>query len=79
MRISYGVNDGNLRELDVQVLINRVQRATKDDIVLEFDGDLLPDERLEERMEKLWKLCCCFARMEYVRIALSDKNRDAIV
>lgn len=43
-------------ELDVQVLVHALQRPANLDFVLEFDGDLVLDERLEETGELLMRV-----------------------
>jgi hypothetical protein len=45
------VDDLDLLELDVEVLVDRVQRADERQVVLQLDHDLLPHKRLEEREE----------------------------
>lgn len=42
------LDDLNLVELDVEVLVDALERAADLDIVLELDRDLVVDERLEE-------------------------------
>jgi len=37
-------------KLDIQILIDAFQRTADADFVLEFDGDFVLDERLEETM-----------------------------
>jgi hypothetical protein len=48
MRILQLLNDGDVVKLDVEVLVDALERAAELDVVLELDGDLMVDERLEE-------------------------------
>lgn len=48
MRIFDVVNDANVVELDIEVLIDVLERATDQDVVLELHRDLVVDEGLEE-------------------------------
>jgi hypothetical protein len=48
VRILDLVDDGNVVELDVEVLVHALKGAADADVVLELDGDRLVDERLEE-------------------------------
>ncbi len=48
MRVLELLDDGNVVELDVEVLVHALQRAAELDVVLELHRDLLVDERLEE-------------------------------
>ena len=52
MRVLLGVGDGDVRELDVEVLVDRVERAADGEVVLQLDHDVLADQRLEERIEE---------------------------
>jgi len=47
------VEDGNVEQLDVQVLVDRMERALNAKLVLQLHNDGLPDQRLEERVEQL--------------------------
>jgi hypothetical protein len=47
------IDNTNVMQLDVQILIDRVQSATNRNVILEFDDDLLVGESLEERVEQL--------------------------
>lgn len=42
------VDHGNVVKLDVEILVYALERAAQLDVVLEFDGDLVVDEGLEE-------------------------------
>ena len=53
VRIILDVVHAHVEELDVQVLVHRVQRAAHRQVVLQLDDDLLADERLEEGVEEL--------------------------
>ncbi len=48
MRVLELLYDGNVVELDVEVLVHALERALELDVVLELHGDLVVDERLEE-------------------------------
>ena len=48
------VDDPSVLELDVEVLIHRVERAADGQVVLELDRNLLPDELLEVGEEQLY-------------------------
>ena len=48
VRIILDVVHAHVEQLDVQVLVDRVQRAAHRQVVLQLDDDLLADERLEE-------------------------------
>lgn len=48
MRVLDLVDDGDIVELDVEVLVDALERAADLDVVLELDGDRRVDERLEE-------------------------------
>lgn len=48
MRILDVLNDGYVVKLEVQVLINALEGAADLDAVLELNGDLDVDQRLEE-------------------------------
>jgi hypothetical protein len=52
MRILDFIYDGNVVELDVQVLVDRLESAADEDIILQLDGDLVLDQRLEEAEEE---------------------------
>jgi hypothetical protein len=41
-------HDLDVLQLDVEVLVDALEHAADLDVVLELDGDLLVDERLEE-------------------------------
>lgn len=45
-------NHSNIIKLDIQVLIHALQCPPDRDIVLQFDGDLMVDQRLEEAEEE---------------------------
>lgn len=53
MRVLLFVDHVDIVQLDVQILIDRVQRTADGDVVLELDDHLLVGERLEERVEQL--------------------------
>lgn len=46
----------DLGQLHIQVLVHRVQRARESNVILELYRDLLPHQRLEERVEQLEEL-----------------------
>ena len=48
MRIFHLVNDGDLIELDVEELVDALERPADGDVVLELDRDLVVDQGLEE-------------------------------
>lgn len=48
MRVLDLLDDLNVVELDVEVLIDALERAADLNVVLELDRDLVVDERLEE-------------------------------
>lgn len=48
MRILQLFYDGDVVELNVEVLVDALQRAAELDIVLKLYGDLMVNERLEE-------------------------------
>ncbi len=45
------LDDTDVVELNVEVLVNALQRAADLDVVLELDRDLVVDERLEEAVD----------------------------
>ena len=53
VRVILDVVHAHVEQLDVQVLVHRVQRAAHRQVVLQLDDDLLADERLEEGVEEL--------------------------
>lgn len=53
LRVLLALHDLHLVQLDVEVLVDRVQLATQLDVVLELDHDLLSLHCLEERVEEL--------------------------
>lgn len=48
MRVLDLFHNLNIIELDVEILIDRLQRATDADVIFELDGYLVVDECLEE-------------------------------
>ena len=46
-----GVDNIDVVELDVQVLINGMERARQCDIILQLHRNLLPNQRLEKRVK----------------------------
>lgn len=48
MRVLQLLHHTNIIQLDIQILINALQRAADLDVVLELDRDFVVDERLEE-------------------------------
>ena len=52
VRVFLGVGDGDVRELDVEVLVDRVERAADGKVVLQLDHDVLADQGLEERVKE---------------------------
>ena len=48
MRVLELVDDADVVELDVEVLVDALERAADADVVLELDRHLVVDERLEE-------------------------------
>ena len=52
MRVLFRVGDGDVGELDVEVLVDRVEGAADGEVVLQLDHDVLADQRLEERVEE---------------------------
>ena len=52
MRVLLRVGDGDVGELDVEVLVDRVEGAADGEVVLQLDHDVLADQRLEERVEE---------------------------
>ena len=57
MRVLQLLDDGDVIELDVEVLVDALEGAAKLDVVLELDGDLVVDERLEEAGGSLSASC----------------------
>jgi hypothetical protein len=51
MRVFYFIHDGNVVKLDVQVLVHGFEGATDENIVLQFNGDFVLNQRLEEAEE----------------------------
>jgi len=49
--VPLGLADLDLRQLDVQVLVDAVEDPGDRQVVLELDRDLFTHERLEERVE----------------------------
>lgn len=52
VRVLELLDDGDVVELDVEILVHALERAAKLDVVLELHRDLLVDERLEEAEEE---------------------------
>lgn len=52
MRILQLLNHLDVIQLDVQVLIDRLQRSADLDVVLELDRHLVVDERLEKTVRR---------------------------
>ena len=52
MRVLFRVGDGDVGELDVEVLVDGVEGAADGEVVLQLDHDVLADQRLEERVEE---------------------------
>lgn len=48
MRVLDLLDDGDVLELDVEVLVHALEGAADLDVVLELDGDLVVDQGLEE-------------------------------
>lgn len=48
MRVLQVVDDTDVVQLDVEVLVDALERAADLDVVLELDGDLVVDQGLEE-------------------------------
>lgn len=48
MRVFDVVQDTNVVQLDVQVLVHTLESSPDRDVILEFDGHLMIDQRLEE-------------------------------
>ena len=56
MRVLDFVDHGDVGQLEVQVLVHRVELAPNAELILELDNDRFPDQRLEERVEQLYVL-----------------------
>jgi hypothetical protein len=54
MRVLELFHDGNIVELDVEILVDAFESSANLNIVLQLDGDLMINERLEEAME--WQI-----------------------
>lgn len=52
VRVLELLHDGNVVELDVEVLIHALERAAELNVILELHRDFLLDERLEEAEEE---------------------------
>ena len=52
VRVLLGIGDGDVGQLDVEVLVDRVQGAADGEVVLQLDHDVLSDKGLEERVEE---------------------------
>mmetsp|Transcript_5733 Transcript_5733/g.13879 ORF Transcript_5733/g.13879 Transcript_5733/m.13879 type:complete len:201 (-) Transcript_5733:13-615(-) len=52
VRVAGGVDDRDVVELDVEELVDGVERAAEGEVVFELDGDLLVDEGFEKREEE---------------------------
>ena len=52
MRVLFRVGDGDVGELDVEVLVDGVEGAADGEVVLQLDHDVLADQGLEERVEE---------------------------
>ena len=52
MRVLFRVGDRDVGELDVEVLVDRVEGAADGEVVLQLDHDVLADQGLEERVEE---------------------------
>lgn len=48
VRVAQLLGHGDVFQLDVEVLVDRLERTRDLDVVLELDGDGVVDERLEE-------------------------------
>lgn len=57
MRVLELFDDGNFFQLDVEVLVDALEDAADLDVVLELDGDLMVDERLEETSGRNVSVC----------------------
>ena len=53
VRVLDFVDHGDVGQLEVQVLVHRVELAPNAELILELDNDRFPDQRLEERVEQL--------------------------
>ena len=64
MRVLFFVNDVNISQFNVQELINRLQSTLHFHVIFEFNGDALPNQRLEKGIKNLETLelkgeeCC---------------------
>ena len=57
------LHDCDIVQLDVQVLIHALQCSSDGYVVLQFDGDLMIDERLEKAVaDEISKVHCIIAR-----------------
>lgn len=52
MRVLFRVGDRDVGELDVEVLVHRVEGAADGEVVLQLDHDVFADQGLEERVEE---------------------------
>ena len=52
VRVLLRVGDRDVGELDVEVLVDRVEGAADGEVVLQLDHDVLADQGLEERVEE---------------------------
>jgi len=52
MRVFQLIHNRDVVQLDIQILIHALQCPTDRDVVLEFDGDFVVDQRLEEAEEQ---------------------------
>ena len=53
MRVLELVDDADVVQLDVEVLVDALERAADADIVLELDRHLMVDERLEKAVGRV--------------------------
>ena len=52
VRVLLRIGDRDVGELDVEVLVDRVEGAADGEVVLQLDHDVLADQGLEERVEE---------------------------
>lgn len=72
------IDDASVLELDVEVLINRVQSPSDGQIVLELNRDFSPNQILEVREEQLhtYKPFQCHTSQTAKKIIIITQSKD---
>jgi hypothetical protein len=76
MRPSHLVHGLGIVQLDVQVLIDALERSADLDFVFEFDRNFVLDERLEETAVRMLAIGCCPIRLRDRWVGLNEVWRS---